>query len=293
MRQARVGVGDGGDQRVDHLALDPVGEMARVGDVGELAPAVGDLLVLGERVGDQRKEAQVGAERGGEGVRRRLALRLVRVLEPGEQRLERQALALEVEAERRHRVVEQPVPRGGARHRLLQEQLLDLVGELVRLLLADVLEPRAIVAERRRRHRGLQRGVVDPVELELEKQEVARERRHLLVRVAVELRPGGVAGVAGVEERGVGHDAPDQVLKRLVGPHRLGEVFARRRRCGDACEPAAPAFRERLRLGLRPREICSEARRVHALVEIVEPPLRQGAGFGRGGGRGLGGVNKS
>ena len=55
VRQPRIGGAHGGDQRVDHFALDPVGEMPRVGDVGKAAPAVGDFLVLGERVGDQRE----------------------------------------------------------------------------------------------------------------------------------------------------------------------------------------------------------------------------------------------
>ena len=61
VRQARIGVAHGGGQRIDHLALDAVGEVARIGDVLEAAPAVGDLLVLGERVGDQREEAEVVA----------------------------------------------------------------------------------------------------------------------------------------------------------------------------------------------------------------------------------------
>jgi hypothetical protein len=33
--------------------------MAAVGDVLEAAPAIGDFLVLGERVGDQREGAQI------------------------------------------------------------------------------------------------------------------------------------------------------------------------------------------------------------------------------------------
>ena len=164
---------------------------------------IGDLLVLGEGVGDEGKQAQIGAERRRERVGRRLALPFVRILKLAEQGLERQALALEVETQSRDGVVEEAVPRRRAGDRFLQEQLLDVIGELVRLLLADVLEPRTVVAERRRGHRGLETGVVDPVELELEEQEIARERRHPLVRVAVELRPRRVARVGGVKERSV------------------------------------------------------------------------------------------
>ena len=87
-------------------------------------------------------------------------------------------LALDLEAQRRHGLVEQPVPGGCAGHRLLVEQLLDLVVELVRLLLADILEPRPVV--RRARVRGIavfERRVVEPVEFELEEQKIGRERR--------------------------------------------------------------------------------------------------------------------
>ena len=44
--------------------------------------------------------------------------------------------------------------------------------------------------ERRRTHRRLEPRIVDAVELELEEQEVAGERGHPFVRVAVELRAG-------------------------------------------------------------------------------------------------------
>ncbi len=59
MREARIGAAHGGDQRIDDLALDPVGEMPRVGDVPEPAPAVGNFLVLRQRVGDERKGPQI------------------------------------------------------------------------------------------------------------------------------------------------------------------------------------------------------------------------------------------
>jgi hypothetical protein len=60
MRQARIGGAHRLHQRIDHLALDAVGEMARIRDVLEPAPAVGNFLVLGERVGDQRAQHRIG-----------------------------------------------------------------------------------------------------------------------------------------------------------------------------------------------------------------------------------------
>ncbi len=233
MREARIGVGHRLDQRLDDLALDPIGEVPRIRHVGEFSPPVGDFLVLGERARDESEQAQVRAERGGERVRRRLAFRRVRVLKLAEQRLEREALALEVESQRRRRVVEQPIPRGAAADRLLQEQSLEIIGQLMGLLLADVLEPWTVMPERWRSHRRLEPRVVDAVELELEEQEIAGERRHAFVRVAVELRPAGVAGVGGIEERRIGHDAPGQILHRFVGPDRGGERLARVRTVGE------------------------------------------------------------
>ena len=66
MREARIGLAHGADQRIDHLRLDPVGQVPRRGDVLEAAPCVGDRLVLGEHVGDVREEAEVLAEGRGQ-----------------------------------------------------------------------------------------------------------------------------------------------------------------------------------------------------------------------------------
>ena len=179
--------------------------------------------------------------------------------------------------QRRHRVVEQAVPCGRGADRLVEEQPLEVVGELMRLLLADVLEPGAVMAERRRRHRGVQLGVVDAIELELEEQEIAGQRRHALLRVAVEFRDSRIAGVGGVEQRRIGHDAAGQVLQRLVGPDRLGERLAGVRPVGQLRELAAIGFGERLGFALGALEIGGEARRVHAFVQILKAPLRQRA----------------
>ena len=80
VRQPRIGLAHRRHQRVHHLGLDAVGEMARLRDVGEAAPAVGNLLVLGERVGDQREEPQVLLEGLGQRLGRGLALLRVGVL---------------------------------------------------------------------------------------------------------------------------------------------------------------------------------------------------------------------
>ena len=64
----------GGRIGIDDLALDPVRKMARIRDVLKAAPAVGDFLVLGERIGDQREGALIGLEGFRQRLRRSLAL---------------------------------------------------------------------------------------------------------------------------------------------------------------------------------------------------------------------------
>ena len=52
------------------------------------------------------------------------------------------------------------------------KELLDAILELIRLLLAQILDPRAIMAKRRIAHGGFERGIVQPIELEREEQEM-------------------------------------------------------------------------------------------------------------------------
>ena len=56
------------------------------------------------------------------------------------------------------------------------EQLLDAILELIRLVLAQILDPRAIMPELRRLHRMLDRAIVNAVELEREEQQMRRGR---------------------------------------------------------------------------------------------------------------------
>ena len=64
-------------------------------------------------------------------------------------------LALDLEAQRRHGLVEQPAPGAARGDRLLVEQPLELLLELVGLLLAQVVDPRLVAGERRHLQRAL------------------------------------------------------------------------------------------------------------------------------------------
>ncbi|MGY4302282.1 hypothetical protein ACVWXN_010377 [Bradyrhizobium sp. i1.4.4] len=150
MRQLWIGRAHRGDQRVHHLALDAIAQMPRIRDVLEPTPIVGDVLVLGERVGDQRKGALIGLEGLCQRFGRSLALCAVTVLQEIERRLDRELFGADLEAQAGDGLVEQPVEGGIAGLRLLEEELLELVVELVRLLLAQILDPRTVIREARR-----------------------------------------------------------------------------------------------------------------------------------------------
>jgi hypothetical protein len=131
-----------------------------------------------------------------------------RVLKLVEGRLDGQLLAAHVEAQGGDGLVEEAVPGGAPGHGLLVEELLDLVVELVGLVLAQVLDPGAVMGEGLLVHGLVHDLVVDAVEFEPEEQKLARRRRQALLGVAVELRPHRVGGVAGIDEARIGHDAP-------------------------------------------------------------------------------------
>ena len=83
----------------------------------------------------------------------------------------------------------------------------DPIFELVRFLLADILDPGPVMAERRIVHCPVEHVIVDPVEFERKEQKVRARRGDLLLDIAIEFRADRVAGIAGMEEAGIGDDA--------------------------------------------------------------------------------------
>ena len=106
-----MGAADRIDQSLDDLALDPVGEMARVGDIGKAAPAVGDLTVLDQGVPDVGEQRQVVAERCGQRFGGGAGGLFLRRKQAMQRRFERHGLAVDLKAQPRHGLVEQGAPR--------------------------------------------------------------------------------------------------------------------------------------------------------------------------------------
>ena len=255
--------------------------MARVRDILEPAPAVGDFLVLGQGVGDERESPHLALQRrrdGGGGVAAHMLLRVLHQVEDG---FERQLLAFDVKPQIGDRLVEQPVPGAAAADRFLVEEFLDLIIELVGLLQPDVDEPGAIMRQRPVRHRRVERGVVDSVEFELEKQEIGRRGGDLFLRVAVEFGVGRIGRVARIDQAGVGHDAAEQILQLFVGGHGLRQPLRGLRPRRDLRQLAAPLGAERRAFRQSPFHIDAIGRALHAGIKIVEPPFGQRPEIGR------------
>jgi len=255
-------------------------DKCRVGHVGEAAPAIGYLLVLGKNIGDQCKGSQIFLECLGERLRSRLARRRTRILHQVERRLDRKRFRPDFEAQAGDGLVEQPVPSRIRRHRLLVEELLDAILELIGLVLADILQPRPIMPERRLLHGGFELGIVDTIELEHEKQKMRGGGGDALLHVGVEFCARGVDGVAGMDEAGIRNEPTEKIVERFVTLYSLGERGARRSSVGEPGKLALICLFESNAFRVGPIEITLHLRIIDAGIEVGQIPFRQRAETG-------------
>ena len=169
----------------------------------EAAPAIGNFLVLGERISDKRKGPLVGLEGFRERLRRRLALRRRPILQQVQRRLDRLLLAADLESQARNGLVEQPVESPVTGLGFFMKQLLDAVFKLVGLVLEEILDLGTIVPEFGGPHCGLDHGVLDAVEFKREEQQVHRSRRKPLGDIAIEFGDRRIDAVAGMYQPGI------------------------------------------------------------------------------------------
>ena len=59
MRQARISSLHRTDQRIDHLTLNTISEMAGISDILKAAPAIRNFLIFRQRIGDERKDTKI------------------------------------------------------------------------------------------------------------------------------------------------------------------------------------------------------------------------------------------
>ena len=283
MRQPGIGGANRSNQRIDDFALHPVIEVARIRHILESAPAIGNLLVFCKRVGDQRKGPFVGLEGFRNRLRRRPAFFARAILQQSQGRLDRQLLAADLETQAGDGLFEQPVPGGITALGFLVEQLLYPILELIRLVLAQVLDPRPIMRQFGRLHGAVDHRVVDPVELESEEQQVHRRIGQPLGDVAVELRDRRIDAVAGMNQTGIGAKTPGDIVDRLVAPDGFREPLAAILLRTPFRELALVVGLKRGAFAVQPCQVACDFRRVDTRIEIGQVPFRQFAGLGLGG----------
>ena len=123
------------------------------------------------------------------------------------------------------------------------------------------------MAERAILHGRVELGVVEPVELEHEEQQMRGSRREALLHVGVEFCARGIDRVAGMDEAGKGSEAADEIVELLVALHRLGERGSRVRPLRKRGELALVGVFERDAFGIGSIEIALHMRIVYSRVE--------------------------
>ena len=268
--EPRIGRLHRGGERVDHLVLDAVGEVHRGLRPRILAPAVLDLLVLGERVGDQREDRDIVGLDLAERLGRILADRGILARQPVEDLRLGQHLVAEGIAQPRDGLVEQARPGGAADDVFLVQRLLELVRQRVRAEGAQVAQPRAVLGEFRRLHLLGEVGILDPLQLQSEEQQLRADVGQALGDVLREAAALGIGHVAGVVEGGIGADAAHQVAHCLIA----GDGGAQRLAVEAAHLALVVAGEGRRLLGRAP-EVGREVRPGRAGIEVGQIPRRQ------------------
>ena len=227
MRDPRVGVAGGLDESVDDLVLDLVGEIARGDRALEPAPIVLDLLVLGQCVRDAGEQPDIvlqhAADRASGSLTDVAVFRRHQIEDLGAG----QVLAVEGEAQRRHRLVEQPDPGAATGHMLLMQRLLELVGQLVRPEAPYGIEPGREVPEPGRRRQLLRQEIIlQAVELQGHEQQMRTDRRDALLHALVEATDFRIVASRREQQLGVREGATCSILERLVALDQAGEAGA-------------------------------------------------------------------
>ena len=137
------------------------------------------------------------------------------------------------------------------------------------------------MAERRVAHGGVERRIVDAVELELEEQEVDRSGRDAFLNIAGKLGDGGIVNVAAAQKSGVGTQPAERLSDRLIALDRFGQFLPSPCARGHRRQPALKVALERHAVGIGLRQVAPDLGTIDAGIKVVEIPLGQRAEFGR------------
>ena len=270
VRELRIGGLHRFGESIYHLVLDHVGKVHRRLWSRILAPAVVDLLVLGERVGDQRENRDILALHLAEGFGCFLADLRILARELVEDLRLAQHLVAKGIAQARDGLVEQARPGGAADDVFLVQRLLQLVRQLMRAINPKIAQPGRIFGEFRRLELGLDVGILDLVDLQPEKDELRTDIGQFLGDVLGKAAALGIGHVLGIVERGIGADPAHAVAERLETRDRPAQRLAVER-----CNLAFIVPGKRLGFGGRPRQVGVEIGAGRAGIEVGEVPGRQ------------------
>ena len=234
------------------------------------APAILDLLVLGQRVGEQREDRDIVALHLAERLGGVLALAGILARELVEDlRLAQQLVAKRI-AQARDGLVEQARPGGAADDMLLVQRLFHLVGELVRAVDAEIAQPGTVFGERRVVLPGRQVGVVELVDLELEEHQPGADIGQQFGDILREPAALGVGHVLRIVERGIGAYAAHQVVQGLEpGDRRAQRLSVHPRHL------ALVGLGEGIGVRRSALQVGSEIRAAGTGIEVGEAPGRQ------------------
>ena len=207
---------DRADHGRDHVVLEIVLEVAGRDRLGMAAPAVVDLLVLGQRVVDQRESADRAVQPIPDRNGRRRALGRIGVAQEVEGLGHGQNPIVDREAHRRQRLVEEARPGGAAADIFLVEQLFQLVRQLVRSKGAQIAQPGLPARQHRRGQFRRQHLIRNPVDLEREEQCQRADAVQPFLHGLIEAADFRVVHVAGMEQPGIGADARQHFLHPLI-----------------------------------------------------------------------------
>ncbi len=271
VRQPRIGGDDRIAQRLHHLGLDMVRQVAAGLRRRQLAPAVRDFLFLGQRVVHTGKERQLFAKGRGQGPRAGLAARAVMVGQQVQRRLDAQPVALDLERHPRDGFVEELVPSARPHDRLIVQEPLQLVRQLVGLHRPHPVKNRLVAQKSRVTAKDRVVTIIgDAVELEAEKHQRRRVGRDPVLHVRHELGAARVGRVLVVAQPRIGHDPACHHVDLLVAGNAI--QHARRIKPGQL---ALVIGGETGAFPLQPRQIPRQLGRTGACVKIRQVPVRQ------------------
>ncbi len=160
------------------------------------------------------------------------------------------------------------------------EKLLHPVFQLVGLFLAQVVDPRPVMRQRRRsRHRLVESRFAETVELQFEEHQSGGDGGQLLRHVAIKLLPLRIGRIADVIQHHEGTDAPEQVRQAFIVLDDASQGIAALAAVQQAVELALIAAGKRGRFLAGPFKVSLERRAVRPCVQVVEIPFRQIAKF--------------